>query len=322
VDPVAQLRAVAIPLAGADPTLPEDDLAPLLERLGDARLIGLGEATHGDHESFAFKRRLIQALVRRGCCDVVIFERNVAEMDVYDRYVTGATDAFPMGEALYPWRTEEVRALFQWLRDWNGRGGTVRLAGMDMFSPAGLALALALLDEAGIPAPAAWQQLSTEAGTLRAPDPWHVTALARWQMAQPPSLDPADSIERWVALLTATFRQWLDYAVLALDPGGKPWELRDQSMAENALAQLDRFGPATKAVIWAHNGHVYHEPPVAGSHLRARLGAAYRSVCCVFGHGSFNAGSGKVHAETKRPEGQPDWARRPQVAEPPVGRVH
>lgn len=317
MDPIAELRAFAIPLIGADPALPEGDLAPLLERLASARLVGLGEATHGDHESFAFKCRLIQALVRQHGCNLVIFERNVAEMDVYDRYVTGATDALPMGEELYPWRTEEVRDLFRWLRDWNGRGGTVRLAGMDMFSPAGLTLALALLDEAGIPAPAVWRQLAIEARTLRAPDPWHATALARWQEAQSPPLDPADPIERWIALLIATFRQWLDYAVLAVDPEGKPWELRDRCMAENALAQLDRFGPATKAVIWAHNGHVYHELPVAGSHLGARLGAAYRSVCCVFGRGSFNAGSGKVNADTKRPEGQPDWTQRPQVAEPP-----
>jgi len=107
---------------------------------------------------------------------------------------------------------------------------------------------------------------------LRAPDPWHVTALARSQLAQPPSLDPADPIKRWVALLIATFRQCLDYAMLALYPEGKPRQLRDQSMAENALAPLDRLGPVTKAVVWMHNGHVYHETPVAGSHLREARG--------------------------------------------------
>lgn len=311
------MRAAAIFLAGVDPTLPEDDLTPLLDRLAEARLVGLGEATHGDHESFAFKCRLIRALVRRHGCNLVIFERNAAEMDAYDRYVTGDTAALPMGQALYPWRTAEVRDLFQWLRDWNGRGGTVRLAGMDMFSPAGLTLALALLDEAESPVPEVWRQLATEARPMRAPDPWHETALVRWQAAAPPFIDQTDPRGRWVALLTATFGQWLEYAVLARDPEGKPWELRDRCMAENALAQLDRFGPATKATIWAHNSHVYHEPPVAGSHLRAHLGPAYRSVCCVFGHGSFNAGSGTVDVETKRPEGSIDWTLRPHVADPP-----
>ncbi len=142
--------SAAIPLAGTEPSLPEDDLAPLLERLVETRLIGLGEATHDDHESFAFKRRLIQALVRRHARDVVIFERNAAKMDAYDRFVTGARDALPMGEELYPWRTEEVADLFHRLCDWNGRGDAVRLACIDMFSPAVLTLALALHDGAGI----------------------------------------------------------------------------------------------------------------------------------------------------------------------------
>ncbi|GEM_PF-1971683 len=321
MDSTAQLRAAAIPLAGADPALPEDDLAPLLERLVGARLIGLGEATHGDHESFAFKCRLIQALVRRHACDAVIFERGVAEMDAYDRYVAGQTPSLNLGQDMYPWRVEEVRDLFAWLREWNDRGGAVRLAGMDMFTPAGLPLALSLLADAGMPAPSVWQDLAAEANTRRNTstfsDPWYATALARWQAVAPPQTDLASPRGRWIVLLTATFRQWLEYAVLASDPDGKPWELRDRFMAENALAQLERFGPATKAVIWAHNSHVYHEPPVAGSYLRANLGAAYRSVCCVFGRGSFNAGSGTVNPETKRPEGSVDWTLCPHAADPP-----
>jgi hypothetical protein len=36
-------------------------------------------------------------------------ERNAAEMDPYDRYVTGARDALPMRDELYPWTTEGVR---------------------------------------------------------------------------------------------------------------------------------------------------------------------------------------------------------------------
>jgi erythromycin esterase len=163
-DDLAALRAHAIPLAGAEPDLPEDDLGPLLERLAGAQLVGLGEATHGDHGSFAFKVRLIQALVRRGRCDVVVFERGVAEMDAFDRYVTGdAEDLPPTGEGLYPWRVEEVRDLFRWLRTWNAAGGDVRVAGMDMQSPAGLPLALRLLDEAGTVAPGTWRRLAAEA---------------------------------------------------------------------------------------------------------------------------------------------------------------
>src|SRR5438105_15468732 len=112
MDAIGTLRAQAMPLAGLNPDLPDDGLAPLLERLAGARLVGLGEATHGDHESFAFKSRLIQALVRHSGVRLMLFEMGPAEMVPYDAFVTGASDTLDMGRELHPWRTEEVRDLF------------------------------------------------------------------------------------------------------------------------------------------------------------------------------------------------------------------
>ena len=58
VDPLSER---VIHLAGVDPSLGGEDLVPLLDRLDGARVVGLGEATHGDRESFQFKDRLIEA---------------------------------------------------------------------------------------------------------------------------------------------------------------------------------------------------------------------------------------------------------------------
>ncbi len=318
MDNIADLRAAAILLAGVDPTLPEDDLTPLLERLAEARLIGLGEATHGDHESFAFKRRLIQALVRRHACDVVIFERNAAEIDAYDRYVAGVSQVFSMGGDLYPWRTEEVRDLFVWLREWNASGHQVRIAGMDMQSPKGLPLALQLLDEAGIAAPAEWRRLAAEVGEHQRNLGWLEAALATWRATASPPLDPTDPQQRWIALLAATFGQWLETWPCWLRHDSSQYhDMRNRSMAENTLAQLDRLGSPTKAVIWAHNFHVWLGPGNVGVHLRTRLGPAYQVVGFAFGRGEVNAGSSKVNAETQLPEGPLDWTLRPHITDPP-----
>jgi erythromycin esterase len=146
-DDAGILRSAAIPLIGPDPDLSEDDLIPVITRLSGARLAGLGEATHGDHESFQLKRRFIQALVRRSGFRLVVIERGVAEMDAYDRYVTGGTDALSIGEDLFPWVTAEMRGLLIWLREQHRAGTPVRFAGMDMQSPQGLSLALRLLGE-------------------------------------------------------------------------------------------------------------------------------------------------------------------------------
>jgi len=47
---------------------------------------------------------------------LAIFERGAAEMDAYDRYVTGGADSPTIEPDLYPWRTEELRDLFGWQR--------------------------------------------------------------------------------------------------------------------------------------------------------------------------------------------------------------
>src|SRR5680860_1668274 len=49
---MASLSDLAMPLASAD------DLTPLLERIGDARYVLLGEASHGTSEYYAWRARL------------------------------------------------------------------------------------------------------------------------------------------------------------------------------------------------------------------------------------------------------------------------
>jgi hypothetical protein len=112
-----------------------------------------------------------------------------------------------------------------------------------------------------------------------------------------------------------TFRQWLELRLLARQPDSRPWVLRDRFMAENALAQLARFGSDSKAVIWAHNGHVgmfgrsESDHPSDGALLRQALGTDYRAVGFAFGSGRFNAAS-------PGDGGTADWTLRVHAAHP------
>ena len=56
------VSTAAIPIAGADPSLNYDDLTPLKDLIGSARIVGLGEATHGTSEFFRMKHRIIDFL--------------------------------------------------------------------------------------------------------------------------------------------------------------------------------------------------------------------------------------------------------------------
>jgi erythromycin esterase-like protein len=149
--------------------------------------------------------------VRRHGFHLVIFERGVAEMDAYDRYITGQLPAVSIDERLYPWLTEEVRDLLVWLREWNRAGGSVRLAGMDLYNRDGVRIVLDVLDDLGVAPPPLWREIADEVRRPFDAATWYTATLARWDAAEPPHLATDTPIHRWVALLTASFRQWLVY---------------------------------------------------------------------------------------------------------------
>lgn len=62
---VAWLRERAIPFDTSEPVDNYSDLMPLKQIIGDARIVALGEATHGTHEFFTMKHRILRFLVEQ-----------------------------------------------------------------------------------------------------------------------------------------------------------------------------------------------------------------------------------------------------------------
>src|SRR5262245_5848460 len=71
---VAWIRRHAIPLATVEPGSTFDDLEPLRAMLAKARVVSLGEATHGTREFFQLKHRLIEYCVSRLGFTIIAFE--------------------------------------------------------------------------------------------------------------------------------------------------------------------------------------------------------------------------------------------------------
>jgi erythromycin esterase-like protein len=62
---VEWINTNAYPLATTDPDAAIDDLAPLEAIVGPAKVVGLGEATHGSHELWTVRNRIVRYLVER-----------------------------------------------------------------------------------------------------------------------------------------------------------------------------------------------------------------------------------------------------------------
>jgi erythromycin esterase len=63
--PVRALDPIAHPLRSTEPGTGAADLQALGVMVGDAKVVGVGEATHGSHEFFALKDRLFRYLVEQ-----------------------------------------------------------------------------------------------------------------------------------------------------------------------------------------------------------------------------------------------------------------
>ncbi|MEX1032218.1 MAG: protein-L-isoaspartate(D-aspartate) O-methyltransferase, partial [Cellvibrionaceae bacterium] len=119
------------------------DLAPLLERIGDARLVLIGEASHGTAEFYHFRARITRELIQRKNFNFVAIEADWPDASRIDHYVRHrdvpastwtAFTRFPT----WMWRNREVREFVDWLHEYNSSitntEARVGFHGLDLYS--------------------------------------------------------------------------------------------------------------------------------------------------------------------------------------------
>ncbi len=138
---IGWLRANAVPLETSEPEGNLDDLEPLRAMIGDARIVALGEATHGTHEFFAMKHRMLRFLVEEMGFDTFAMEANWPEADLINDFVNGVPgDPAQLLRRLgfWTWNTQEVLDLIGWMRRHNegpGKESRVCFRGFDIQWP-------------------------------------------------------------------------------------------------------------------------------------------------------------------------------------------
>jgi protein-L-isoaspartate(D-aspartate) O-methyltransferase len=270
------IREVAEPIRGA---AAEVDVPALLERVGDACIVLIGEATHGTSEFYALRANITKALIRAGGFKIVAAEADWPDAARVHRYVQGLP-ATPVPEwrafARFPvwmWRNHEVLEFVEWLREWNAGHLTAGFYGLDMYSMyRSIRLVLDYLDRVD---PAAARTARERYGCLTPfegdPATYGRAALSgQYRVCE----------KEVVAMLRDMLARELDYAARdgerfldavgnarvvasaeryyrAMYYGGSAsWNLRDRHMFETLEALLRFHGPDARAVVWEHNSHL------------------------------------------------------------------
>ena len=138
-EPEAWIRAHAIPIQTVEAGHGFDDLQPLAKVVGDARIVALGEATHGTREFFQIKHRLIEFLASQKGFTIFSIEANMPEAYRLNDFVlhgNGDPKQLLKGMYFWTWDTEEVLDMILWMREFNRSGkGRIEFTGFDMQTP-------------------------------------------------------------------------------------------------------------------------------------------------------------------------------------------
>lgn len=281
------------------------DLAVLGQLIGDARIVALGEATHGTREIFRMKDRIIRYLAQTRGFDIFSIEAGMPEGYAVNRYtVDGIGDAAEAvaGMHYWTWGTESVRDMAEWMRTYNASQPRIVFTGCDMqmARPACDVLRKAFAGDDG-----ALQTLGELESAL------DESQRARWAAYRAGSYDEAaaEPVRRWAERLLGAVeahvaslsddraaqcrvpaggdgRAWLGQQVTLLRQFLAGAADRDRFLADNLL-WIGAQNPASRLVAWAHNGHVNTCDGSMGGYLRERLGDGYRAFGFAFYDGEY-----------------------------------
>src|SRR2546423_6602295 len=122
------------------------DVDRLVDEVGDAKFVLIGEASHGTHEFYQTRARITQRLIEEKEFGAVVVEADWPDSWRVNRWVRGFDDDPDADEALsgfkrfpqWMWRNRDVLDFVDWLRGYNDtivRGGRrVGFYGMDLYS--------------------------------------------------------------------------------------------------------------------------------------------------------------------------------------------
>jgi protein-L-isoaspartate(D-aspartate) O-methyltransferase len=278
--PVGLISRAAEPLGDPD----TDDLGPLLERIGEARLVLLGEASHGTSDFYSLRARITRELIEKRGFDFVAVEADWPDAAEIDAWVRHHPEERPRHKPFqrfprWMWANTDVMDFAHWLRDFNGvvadtePGRMVGFHGLDLYSMyTSIEVVLRYLDE-----------IDPEAAVVareryRCLSPWQSDPVLYGRAVLQGVFDECE--DDVLAILRDLMDKRLDYVrrdgqrfVDAVQNARlvanaeryyrvmyrgsvSSWNLRDQHMFDTLELLLGVHGPESRGVVWAHNSHL------------------------------------------------------------------
>ena len=269
---VAAIRPTLQELTGAT-----RDLDPLLELIGDARFVLIGEASHGTHEFYSIRAKITKRLIAEKGFNAVAVEADWPDAYRINRYVRGTSDDAEAIDALgdfkrfptWMWRNADVLDFVGWLREHNdSRASDVGFYGVDLYSLySSMAAVIEYLDkvdpEAGRRARyryACFEHAGEDPQSYGYAASFGLTPTCEKEVVSQlveMRRNYAGSDEAFYAEQNARLVLNAERYYRSMFAGRvSSWNLRDQHMAETIDALAQHLGRDARIVVWEHNSHL------------------------------------------------------------------
>lgn len=279
-----QQEAIAAIRQWGYPLQSKAGLQPIFDAIGDARIVLLGEASHGTHEYYTWRAHITRHLVEEKGFSCIAVEGDWPDAYRLNRFVkgydTGNKSAYKVLQGFHRWPTWmwanwEIVALADWLQEHNQSlpvGQKIGFYGLDVYS--------------------LWESLDNILGYLRKADPSALPAAeAAFHCFEPYRSEEGrayakasrllpEICQQEVVEMLKTIRERMplyasddehvfnleqnalvavhaeQYYRAMIGGGSASWNLRDRHMAETLERLLAFHGPNARIVVWAHNSHI------------------------------------------------------------------
>jgi protein-L-isoaspartate(D-aspartate) O-methyltransferase len=310
------IRKVAEPFSSIE----RANLQPLLERIGDAHVVLIGEASHGTSEFYRIRAEITKALVEFKGFDFVAVEADWPDAYRIHDFVTHKEREEPHeweAFARFPtwmWRNHEVLDFIHWLRDFNLKQRSperrVGFYGLDLYSLfTSIHCVLKYLDRVDPEAAAVarvrygcltpWEGDPATYGRAALTGRYRSCEVEAVRMLQDLSRrrgeaavkDGEDLFDAQLnARLVTDAEQYYRIMYYGSD---ESWNHRDTHMFETLRLLLARYRSGAKAVVWEHNSHLGNAAATQfGKHGQINVGQLCRQA---FGDDVYAIGQGTDH---------------------------
>jgi erythromycin esterase-like protein len=280
------IREAARPVTGS-----AEDYDPLLELIGDARVVLLGEASHGTHEFYRERARISRRLIEEQGFAAVAVEADWPDAYRVNRWIRGEGDDRSALDALggflrfpgWMWRNRDVLDFVEWLHDHNDlRPPEKRIGfyGLDLYSLfSSIEAVIRFLDEVDPDAArraryrySCFENFGEDTQAYGYAAEFGLTPSCEDQAVQ-----QLIELQRQAAELSRRDGRMAEDEFFYVEQNARlvknaeeyyrtmfrgrisSWNLRDRHMAETLealLGHLDRTGAGSKVVVWEHNSHI------------------------------------------------------------------